>query len=130
VELAGDRGMLISARIERLRQRSGLGSISSMGAPAIPALVEAGDLQLSWFDERNRPRSYHPTTPVSGSSCAATRHWPPSAPASAPSCLRTTEAALAKSPPSGCGWAGCRPRHDGQRFDLDIGDGRLRYTRD
>lgn len=53
IVLVGDRGMLTSARIERLRELGGIGWVSCLRAPAIRALVEAGDLQLSLFDERN-----------------------------------------------------------------------------
>jgi hypothetical protein len=51
--LVGDRGMLTSARIERLRELGGIGWVSCLRAPAIRRLVEAGDLQLGLFDERN-----------------------------------------------------------------------------
>jgi hypothetical protein len=51
--LAGDRGMLTSARIERLRERGGVDWISALRAPAIARLVEEGSLQLSLFDERD-----------------------------------------------------------------------------
>ena len=53
VVLVGDRGLLTSARIERLRELGGIGWVSCLRAPAIRRLVEAGDLQLSLFDERN-----------------------------------------------------------------------------
>jgi hypothetical protein len=53
IVLVGDRGMLTSARIERLRELGGIGWVSCLRGPAIRALVEAGDLQLSLFDERN-----------------------------------------------------------------------------
>jgi len=53
VVLVGDRGLLTSARIERLRELDGIGWVSCLRAPAIRRLVEAGDLQLSLFDERN-----------------------------------------------------------------------------
>ena len=51
--LVGDRGMLTSARIERLKAIGGIGWVSCLRAPAIRSLVEAGDLQLSLFDERD-----------------------------------------------------------------------------
>jgi hypothetical protein len=51
VVLVGDRGMLTSARIEGLREQ-GLGWISSLRAPAIRRLADAGTLQLGLFDER------------------------------------------------------------------------------
>ena len=53
IVLVGDRGMLTSARIERLRELGGIGWVSCLRAPAIRALLDAGDLQLSLFDERN-----------------------------------------------------------------------------
>ena len=51
--LVGDRGMLTSARIERLREIGGIGWVSALRAPAIRGLVEEGSLQLSLFDERD-----------------------------------------------------------------------------
>ena len=51
--LVGDRGMLTSARIERLRAMGGIGWVSALRAPAIRGLVEEGTLQLSLFDERD-----------------------------------------------------------------------------
>jgi len=51
--LVGDRGMLTSARIARLREIGGLGWVSALRAPAIRGLVEEGTLQLSLFDERD-----------------------------------------------------------------------------
>jgi hypothetical protein len=51
--LVGDRGMLTSARIERLREIGGIGWVSCLRAPAIQTLVGAGDLQLGLFDERD-----------------------------------------------------------------------------
>jgi len=50
----GDRGLLTDARIdEELRPVEGLEWITALRAPAIGALVEGGDLQLSLFDERD-----------------------------------------------------------------------------
>jgi hypothetical protein len=63
VVLVGDRGMLTSARIERLREIGGIGWVSCLRAPAIRALVEAGDLQLSLFDERNLAEITSPEFP-------------------------------------------------------------------
>jgi transposase len=47
----GDRGMLTSARIECLREHPGLGWISALRSTEIRKLVEAGDIQLTLFDE-------------------------------------------------------------------------------
>jgi hypothetical protein len=61
--LVGDRGMLTSARIERLKALGGIGWVSCLRAPAIRALVEAGDLQLGLFDERNLAQIRSPEFP-------------------------------------------------------------------
>jgi hypothetical protein len=61
--LVGDRGMLTSARIDRLREVGGIGWVSCLRAPAIRALVEAGDLQLGLFDERNLAEITSPEFP-------------------------------------------------------------------
>ena len=61
--LVGDRGMLTQARIERLRETGGIGWVSCLRAPAIQALVEAGDLQLGLFDETNLAEITSPQFP-------------------------------------------------------------------
>lgn len=61
--LVGDRGMLTSARIERLRETGGIGWVSCLRAPAIRRLVDAGDLQLGLFDERNLAEITSPEFP-------------------------------------------------------------------
>jgi hypothetical protein len=61
--MAGDRGMLTSARIERLRERGGIDWISALRAPAIRGLVEEGALQLSLFDERDLAEISSPDFP-------------------------------------------------------------------
>jgi hypothetical protein len=63
IVLVGDRGMLTSARIERLREIGGIGWVSCLRAPAIRRLVEAGDLQLGLFDERNLAEITSPEFP-------------------------------------------------------------------
>jgi len=63
IVLVGDRGMLTSARIERLRETGGIGWVSCLRAPAIRRLVEAGDLQLGLFDERNLAEITSPQFP-------------------------------------------------------------------
>jgi hypothetical protein len=63
IVLVGDRGMLTSARIERLRETGGIGWLSCLRAPAIRRLVEAGDLQLGLFDERNLAEITSPEFP-------------------------------------------------------------------
>jgi len=63
IVLVGDRGMLTSARIERLRELGEIGWVSCLRAPAIRSLVEAGDLQLGLFDERNLAEISSPDFP-------------------------------------------------------------------
>jgi hypothetical protein len=53
VVIAGDRGMITSARIREDLQPNGLDWITSLRAPQIQALVAEGQLQLSLFDTRD-----------------------------------------------------------------------------
>jgi hypothetical protein len=52
VVVCGDRGMVTEANIETLREY-GFDWITALRAPQVQALVEAGALQLSLFDETN-----------------------------------------------------------------------------
>ncbi len=63
VVLVGDRGMITTARIETLKAVGGLGWISSLRAPAIQALAQAGALQMSLFDQANLAEITHPDYP-------------------------------------------------------------------
>ena len=63
IVLVGDRGMLTSARIDRLREVGGIGWVSCLRAPAIRGLVESGDLQLGLFDERDLAEITSPDFP-------------------------------------------------------------------
>ncbi len=64
VVLVGDRGMITDARIrEDLSEVEGLDWITALRAPAIAALVEAGSLQLSLFDERDLAEISDPAYP-------------------------------------------------------------------
>ena len=53
VVLVGDRGMITEARIEEVLKPAGFDWITTLRAPAIRSLAEAGSLQLSLFDERD-----------------------------------------------------------------------------
>jgi hypothetical protein len=53
VVLVGDRGMITAARIREDLKPAGLDWITTLRAPQIQALAEAGPLQLSLFDERD-----------------------------------------------------------------------------
>ena len=61
--LVGDRGMLTSARIEALKEVDGLAWISCLRSPQIQALVESGNLQLSFFDQQNLAEISDPAFP-------------------------------------------------------------------
>ncbi|MGC8473944.1 MAG: IS1634 family transposase [Candidatus Dormibacteria bacterium] len=63
VVLVGDRGMLTSARIERLRSVGGMGWISALRSAQIRQLVQGGELQLGLFDERNLAEIVSPNFP-------------------------------------------------------------------
>lgn len=63
VVLVGDRGMLTSARIERLRSLGGMGWISALRSEQIRQLVQGGELQLGLFDERNLAEIVSPNFP-------------------------------------------------------------------
>src|SRR5437899_4384892 len=52
VVVVGDRGMITQARIDAEIAPAGLDWITALRAPAIRALVEAGTLQMSLFDQR------------------------------------------------------------------------------
>jgi transposase len=53
IELVGDRGMITAARIREGLRPAGLDWITTLRAPQIHALAEAGPLQLSLFDQRD-----------------------------------------------------------------------------
>jgi hypothetical protein len=54
VVLVADRGLITESRIKaELRPVDGLEWISALRSPAVKALVESGDLQLSLFDDRD-----------------------------------------------------------------------------
>ncbi|HEU5424184.1 MAG TPA: IS1634 family transposase [Nitrolancea sp.] len=52
VVFVGDRGMITSAHADALKAQ-GVGLLSALKAPQIRALVDAGELQLSLFDQTN-----------------------------------------------------------------------------
>jgi transposase len=64
VVLVGDRGMITDARIrEDLSKAEGLDWITSLRSPAIAALVAAGSLQLSLFDQKDLAEISDPAYP-------------------------------------------------------------------
>lgn len=64
VVLVGDRGMITQARIrEDLKTRPGIEWITALRAPQIQALVSAGALQLSLFDEKDLAEITAPAYP-------------------------------------------------------------------
>ena len=65
VVLVGDRGMITQARISEDLAKAGLDWITTLRAPAIKALRDAGALQMSRFDERDIASITSPTSPAS-----------------------------------------------------------------
>jgi Transposase DDE domain len=63
VVFVGDRGMLTSARIDALKKVGGIQWVSSLRSPQIRALMEAGAIQMSLFDERSLVAITHPDYP-------------------------------------------------------------------
>jgi transposase len=63
VVLIGDRGMLTQARIEETVKPAGLNFITTLRAPTIQGLVDAGLLQFSLFDERDLAEITSPDFP-------------------------------------------------------------------
>ena len=63
VVLVGDRGMLTQTKIDHLKKYPSIGWISALRSNAIRALVKAGDLQLSLFDEQNLAEITSPEFP-------------------------------------------------------------------
>jgi len=63
VVLVGDRGMLTSAQINKLKEHSGLGWISCLRSGAIRSLIDKGYLQRSLFDEKNLAEIHSPDFP-------------------------------------------------------------------
>jgi hypothetical protein len=62
--MAGDRGMITSARIRALKESTGLSWITCLRAPAIRKLAaDGGPLQLSLFDEQDLAEISHPDYP-------------------------------------------------------------------
>jgi len=63
VVLVGDRGMITEARLEQTIKPAGLDFITALRAPAVRKLVEAGELQLSLFDDRDLAEISSPDYP-------------------------------------------------------------------
>jgi hypothetical protein len=63
VVVVGDRGMITQARIDAEIAPAGLDWITALRAPAIRALVEAGALQMSLFDQRDMAAITSPDYP-------------------------------------------------------------------
>jgi hypothetical protein len=63
VVLVGDRGMITEARLKQAIKPAGLDFITALRAPAIRKLVEAGEFQLSLFDDRDLAEITSPEYP-------------------------------------------------------------------
>lgn len=143
VILVGDRGMLTSARIERLREIGGIDWVSALRAPAIRTLVAEGHLQLSLFDERDLVEISSPDFP--GERLVVCRNPVLAAERTRKrdELLDATEADLSRTAASvaagrlvreaaiGLAVGRVRDRHKmAKHFILDIGEGRFAFRRD
>ena len=63
VALVGDRGMVSQKAIDELRESDPMGWITALKSVSIRALVEQGQLQLGWFDQRNLVELESPACP-------------------------------------------------------------------
>jgi hypothetical protein len=63
IVMVGDRGMLTSARVQALRGLGGVGWITTLRAPQVAALAQAGVIQPSLFDQTNLAEVAHPDYP-------------------------------------------------------------------
>jgi hypothetical protein len=62
--MVGDRGMITSARIDAMAEKTDLGWLTALRAPAIKALAaEGGPLQPTLFDEQDLAEITHPDYP-------------------------------------------------------------------
>ena len=62
--MVGDRGMITTARIDALREKTDLGWVTALRGPAIKALAAAGGpLQPTLFDEQDLAEISHPDYP-------------------------------------------------------------------
>ncbi len=85
--MVGDRGMITSARIRALKELGACrGSPACAPRRSASSPKTAARCNSACLTIRTWPRSPAWTTPASASSPAATRCWPPSAPASAKTC--------------------------------------------
>ncbi len=118
--LVGDRGMLTSARIERLRAMGGIDWLSALRHRPSGASSTEGTLQLSLFDERDlveiaartsRVSAWWsvatPCSPRSGRA-SGTSCWPPPRPTWRASPRPWPGARCGTPPPSASGWGASR----------------------
>ncbi len=63
IVMVGDRGMLTAARVDALRELGGVGWITTLRAPAIAVLAQAGTIQPSLFDQHHLAEVTHPDYP-------------------------------------------------------------------
>lgn len=63
VVIVGDRGMLTSTRIDKLKEAGDIQWVSSLRGPQIRGLMESGAIQMSLFDERSLVAITHPDYP-------------------------------------------------------------------
>jgi hypothetical protein len=144
VVIVGDRGMLTTARVDVLRAAGGFGWITALRAPAVAALAaEDGPLQLSLFDQQNLAEITHPGYPGERLICCRNPALAAERARKRTELLDATDTALARIHAQvragrlvdpvkiGLRVGKAIGRHKmAKHFTLDIGPGRLGYTRD
>jgi len=144
VVLVGDRGMLTSARIRKLQECPGLGWISALRTEGVRKLVNGKALQMSLFDERNLAEIRSPDFPGERLVACFNPLLADERRRKRADLLEATEKLLSKisrevarrtNKPLSAGEIGQKVGHVLHRykvrkhFDIEIGDGRLSWSR-
>ena len=144
VVLVGDRGLLTQVQIEHLKRHRGLGWVSALRAPQVRALVEQHALQLSLFDEQNLAEIVSPDypgerlvacyNPLLAEERSAQARGVADHDRSGVGTGRTRGGAAYPHAPWGGGArtqgrAGAGATQDGQHFEWEVDNARLRYQR-
>ena len=142
--MVGDRGMITGTRIDDLRKLPGMDWVTALKAPAIAKLAaDGGPLQMSLFDTQNFAEITHPDYPGERLICCHNPVLEADRARTRAELLADTEAELEKirksvaarrlKDPGKIGLAAGRvinKRKVAKHFLLDIGPGRLAWSRD
>jgi hypothetical protein len=141
--MAGDRGMITSARIKALKEVPGMSWLTCLRAPAIKKLAEGGQLQMSLFDQQDLAEISSPDYPGERLIACHNPLLAAERAAHRQRLLAATEAELAKitamveagrlKDPAQIGVRAGKvinKRKVGKHFILDIGQGTFTWRRD